>query len=430
MNKQSVSADRPPPAQKLPPAMHDMGPHSPESKWCDQDFFSACAHLEPCDHHAQLVAETTDHTRDLFLAMLSHELRAPLAPIMMAVSMLQKKTQDNPELQNLLELVRRNVGLEARLIDDLLDLTKIVQGKLILDRRCGDLCTAIQRAVEVCRPNLEAKQLDLKIDFGPQAPYMVESDLVRLQQVFWNLLNNSIKFTSPGGTVSITCRPEKSSHVIVEVSDNGIGIEPGALPCIFETFAQADRAVTRQFGGLGIGLAISRSFVEMHGGTIEALSQGKGKGATFRICLPLMHDESELALIEDAPVTTSHEKVQMAPIRILVVEDHRDTADMLRILLEADGHYIRVASSAAGAIELAGQEIFDLVISDLGLPDKNGLELMRQLHKEFGLKGIAVTGYGTQADLAQTQNAGFSAHLVKPIDLDQLEATIPRVINP
>ncbi len=225
---------------------------------------------------AKAVAEQANRAKDHFLAVLSHELRTPLTPVMMGLSMLQDRPDLDPPLRETLEMVRRNIELEARLIDDLLDVSRIARGKIELNRSLVEICTIIHRAVEVCKPDIEARGLHFGVDLGPAAPYWVEADAPRLQQVFWNLLKNAIKFTPQGGCVGMRCRPNEN-HVVVEVNDSGIGIEPGALSRIFNAFEQAERSITQQFGGLGLGLAISKALVEMHGGRIEAHSEGLGR---------------------------------------------------------------------------------------------------------------------------------------------------------
>ena len=270
-------------------------------------------------------------------------------------------------------MIRRNVEMEARLIDDLLDVSRIARGKIELQPRRVDLCTVIQRAVEVCKPDIEARRLHFGVDLGPAAPYWVEADVARLQQVFWNLLKNAIKFTPHGGCVGIRCRPNEK-HVVVEVNDSGIGIEPEALSRIFNAFEQAERSITRQFGGLGLGLAISKALVELHGGQIEAQSEGRDKGATFRIRLPLGRARRSSP---KRPPPAAPRARAVRPLRILLVEDHGVTAKMMRMVLTADGHAVETAGDVATALELAGRHAFDLLLSDLGLPDGSGHDLMR-----------------------------------------------------
>ena len=307
-------------------------------------------------------------------------------------------------------MVRRNVEMEARLIDDFLDVSRIARGKIELNRSAVELCTVIQRAVEVCKPDIEARRLHFGVDLGPAAPYWVEADVPRLQQVFWNLLKNAIKFTPHGGCVGIRCRPNEE-HVVVEVNDSGIGIEPEALSRIFNAFEQAERSITQQFGGLGLGLAISKALVEMHGGPIEAHSEGRDKGATFRVRLPLTAPAGQ----PDAPPARRAPQRAVRPLRILLVEDHGVTAKMMRMVLTADGHTVETAGDVATALELAGQHAFDLLLSDLGLPDGSGHDLMRQLRQRgHKFPGIALSGYGQEEDIQRSREAGFAAHLTKP----------------
>ncbi len=248
------------------------------------------------------------------------------------------------------------------------------------------------------------------MDMGLAGPYWIEADVARLQQVFWNLLKNAIKFTPHGGCVGIRCRPGER-YVVVEVNDSGLGIEPEALSRIFNAFEQAERSITQQFGGLGLGLAISKALVEMHGGLIEAQSEGRGKGATFRVRLPLTAPpgQPEVCL----PATPQPQAVR--PLHILLVEDHGVTAKMMRMVLTSDGHSVEHAGDLATALELADQHRFDLLVSDLGLPDGSGHDLMRQLRQRgHTFPGIALSGYGQSEDIQRSHEAGFAAHLTKP----------------
>ena len=259
----------------------------------------------------------------------------------------------------------------------------------------------------------------------PAAPYWVEADASRLQQVFWNLLKNAIKFTPQGGCVGIRCRPN-GECVVVEVNDSGIGIEPAALPRIFNTFEQAERSITQQFGGLGLGLAISKALVEMHGGKIEAHSEGRGKGATFRVRLPLCARRPAQRLPTMGTWCPCPGAVR--PLHILLVEDHGVTAKMMRIVLTADGHTVESAGDVATALELAGQQAFDLLVSDLGLPDGSGHDLIRQLRQRgHKFPGIALSGYGQAEDIERSREAGFSAHLTKPASREAVLAAVASV---
>ena len=321
---------------------------------------------------AKLTAERASQAKDHFLAVLSHELRTPLTPVLATVTMLQRECRDDV-LKDHLEVVRRNVELEARLIDDLLDVTRIARGKVELNKQSVELCTIIKRAVEVCLADLSVRKLEFGVDIGPDAPYIVEADPAGLQQVFWNLLKNAIKFTPVGGCVGIRCRRDGAGFVVTEVNDSGVGIEPDVLGKIFDAFEQAERSITRQFGGLGLGLTISKAMVEMHGGTIEAHSPGKHQGATFRVRLPLRVEQPHAVAPEGSPHAAATPR-PAGPLRILLVEDHGDTARIMKQMLTADGHEVETTAYLASALKLAGERTFDVMLSDLGLPDGSGLE--------------------------------------------------------
>lgn len=365
---------------------------------------------------AKAAAEQANRTKDHFLAVLSHELRTPLTPVVMGVSLLQDRRDLDPAVRETLEMIRRNVEMEARLIDDLLDVTRIVRGKLELSRTPVELCTVIHRAVEVCRPDIEARRLHFRLDLGPAAPYWIEADVPRLQQVFWNLLKNAVKFTPHGGRIEIRCRPD-DNHVLVDVSDSGIGIEPAALPRVFNAFEQVDVSITRQFGGLGLGLAISKVLVDMHGGRIEAHSEGRDQGATFRIRLPLCTPQAA----PEGPARSAPSTPAARPLRILLVEDHGVTAKMMGMVLSADGHSVETAADVATALELAGQQPFDLLVSDLGLPDGSGHDLLRELRSRgHTFPAVAMSGYGQDEDIRRSCESGFASHLTKPATREQL----------
>jgi two-component system, chemotaxis family, CheB/CheR fusion protein len=362
---------------------------------------------------AKAAAEQASRAKDHFLAVLSHELRTPLTPVLAGLSLLQSRDDFDAETREDLEMIRRNVDMEARLIDDLLDVTRIARGKIELRRKPVQLCEIIRRAVEVCEPDIQARRLafDVGLEDGP---YTVQADPARLQQVFWNLLRNAIKFTPHGGYVGIQGHCSNGT-VTIEVNDTGIGIEPDALPRLFNAFEQAERSITRQFGGLGLGLTISKALVEMHGGRIEAHSAGRGKGATFRVQLPL-------ATAEPQPEARSAvTRTARYGVRILMVEDHGDTAKIMRMLLRSEGYTVESAGDVATALQLASKGEFDLLISDLGLPDASGLDLIRELRRRGNkLPGIALSGYGQEEDIRRSQEAGFAAHLTKPTSPERL----------
>ena len=373
---------------------------------------------------ARAVAERANRAKDHFLAALSHELRTPLTPVVMGVSILQERPDFDPVTRETLEMVRRNVEMEARLIDDLLDVARIAQGKIELRRRPVELCTVLKRAVEVCKPDIEVRGLHFGMDLGPTAPYWVEADVSRLQQVFWNLLKNAVKFTPPGGCLGLRCQPDVAD-VLVEITDSGIGIEPEAVSRIFHAFEQANVATARQFGGLGLGLAISKTLVEMHDGMISAHSEGRNKGATFRVRLPLAAPPGR----PKVPVPAARLKQAIRPLHILLVEDHGVTAKMMRMVLTAEGHAVEMAGDVAMGLELADQHTFDLLLSDLGLPDASGHDLLRQLRQRgYKFPGIALSGYGQEEDIRRSHEAGFAAHLTKPASREALVEAIASIM--
>jgi PAS domain S-box-containing protein len=368
--------------------------------------------------------DAANRAKDHFLAVLSHELRTPLTPVLAMASMLASDSRLSADLRDDMEVIRRNTQMEARLIDDLLDMTRIARGQVELDRRPVELQSILKRAVEVCRPEIETHHLSLELNLA--GPFVVYADTTRLEQVFWNLLNNAIKFSPTGGRLAIRCRPE-DGDAVTEIVDNGVGIEAEALQRIFNAFEQAEQSHRRQFGGLGLGLAISKALVEMHGGKITAASEGKGRGATFIVRLPVAARAASGVPppAADAGARREAGAAMERGLRILLVEDHADTVKILTWLLKSAGHLVETAGDIRTALERIGHEEFDLLISDLGLPDGSGVDLMRELRlRGYKLPGIALTGYGQQEDVQRTRQVGFDRHLTKPIELEQLERAI------
>jgi len=376
---------------------------------------------------AKDAAEAASRAKDQFLAVLSHELRTPLTPVLaMATAVLDNPTTP-AELRPMIEMTRRNIELEARLIDDLLDVTRIARGKLQLDLQVVDAHSLILQALEICRDEIVAGHLRLETDLSA-SDHHVLGDPARLQQIFWNLIKNAVKFSPPGERLMVCSRniaaaggPE--SRLIVEVADTGIGIETDVLPKIFNAFEQGDDSVAQQFGGLGLGLAISRSVAEMHGGRLSAASPGRGQGATFTLDLatvpsPTPEEKDLRPILPAAPPST---------LRILLVEDNADTLQVLARLLRRHGYRVTTACSVSSALEasLAGE--YDVVVSDIGLPDGSGLDVIREMRAHSAVKGIALSGYGMEEDRRTSQEAGFVAHLTKPVDFVKLEAMIQQV---
>lgn len=366
-------------------------------------------------------AEAASKAKDHFLAALSHELRTPLTPVLLKVAELRQAPDTPSSLRADLRMIQRNVELEAKLIDDLLDLTRITRGKLSLHRDVTDVHHLLQQAVGICADESVAKGLLIDVR-ARAAEHHVWGDEARLQQVFWNLLKNAVKFTPAGGTIEVRTDNDEPGRIQIEVIDRGIGIEPETLPRLFNAFEQGDPSITRTFGGLGLGLAISKALVDQHGGTLTGVSAGRGKGATFSVTLDTVPPPSAG---EVAAAARAAEEPR--PLRLLLVEDHEPTLEVMAALLEAAGHDVKVARNVASAREVAEQHELDLVVSDLGLPDGSGLDLMPELRERFGLPGIAVSGYGMEEDLRRSGAAGFAEHLVKPVDPDKLKAAITRV---
>ena len=362
--------------------------------------------------------EQANVAKDQFLSVLSHELRNLVAPVLMAAAALQADPSVPQSVKTDLRMIRRNVQMQVRLIDDLLDLTGISRGKLDLRKEPVRVHELLQQSIEICGPDLRDKNIELRTEFLAGADAAV-ADPARLQQVFVNLLKNAAKFTPIGGTVAITTADAPES-IQIEVRDTGIGIEPANLGKIFNAYEQGGTAVARRFGGLGLGLAICKALVEAHGGTIAADSQGAGRGACFVVTLPA---QSRVAPTKaSAPISPPGK-----PIRILLVEDDDGTARAMGRVLKRMSHDVTLASTVDSARRAAADGAFDLVISDLGLPDGSGLELMRELRNQYALKGIALTGHATEHDLHLSREAGFAEHLTKPIDLDLLSDAIRRV---
>lgn len=311
------------------------------------------------------------------------------------------------------------------MIDDLIDMTRMERGKVKLECCAVDLREVVQRAVETCSADLETGELALTVEIGDR-PQIVDADASRLQQVFSNLLRNAIKFTPAGGRVRVRSCGEGDSFV-VEVSDNGAGIEAEFLPRAFGAFEQADKPHSGK-AGLGLGLAISKAIVELHGGIITAQSEGKNCGATFVVKLPAMVGVHSIQANKEAIATVPSRPVKA--LRILLVEDHADTARIMRRLLVLDGHTVQWAGNESAGLKLAAEHEFDLLLSDVGLPDGTGIDLMRTLRQKGStLPGIVLSGYGQEEDVARSREAGFATHLVKPVTLRALREAMAALIG-
>jgi signal transduction histidine kinase len=362
--------------------------------------------------------EAANRTKDNFLAMLSHELRTPLTPVIAALEALKMEPLDTAESKAALAMIRRNIDLESRLIDDLLDLTKISTDKLQLQFQSTDAHRAITNVAEMCASEISAKNLLLSLDLRA-GEHHVAADPSKFQQIIWNLLKNAIKFTGENGKITISSSNPSPQSLTIGVTDTGIGIEPEMMERIFNRFEQGDRSFQRRFGGLGLGLTISKSLAEAHGGTLVAESEGRGRGARFFFTIKTVLVQERAGQAPTAP-----SKASRRALRILLVDDHPDTTAALERLLTRRGHTVAAAHDMRSAMEAAERGQFDLLVSDVGLPDGSGPELMTHLRAKSGIRGIAISGFGMNGDVEKSINAGFSEHLVKPVSLEKLEAAI------
>jgi len=361
-------------------------------------------------------ARAADRRKDEFLAMLGHELRNPLAPISTALELMDLKGLDTVKKER--DVIHRQVTHMTRLIDDLLDVSRITRGKVQLDKRVVELAPVISRAVEMSSPLLEKRRQRLVVEL-PSDVLLVDADATRLAQVFQNLVTNAAKYSDTGSTITVRGRAS-DEWILVDVIDEGIGIAPDLLPHLFELFVQGERALDRSAGGLGIGLTIARSLLELHGGTIDAASPGPGKGSTFTVTLP----RSARPRIDTDKMKPLRVLQRAAPgSRVLIVDDNVDAAMMLCSMLAELGHELQVAHDGPSALEVAAAFKPDIAVLDIGLPVMTGYELAQRLRQELGaekLRLIAVTGYGQESDRARSRESGFDHHLVKPIELDEL----------
>ena len=368
--------------------------------------------------------------KDQFLALLSHELRNPLSPVIAMVGELEANMPDSAPVREALEVIRRNVELEARLIDDLLDVTRIAKGKLQLSFETLCVNEILHRAYEICREDIAAKSLKIEFRLRASDTY-VEGDSARLQQVFWNLVKNAVKFTPEKGRIIIETLNPAPEEISVRITDTGIGIEPEKIEKIFNAFEQGQTSITRRFGGLGLGLAISQALIDAHGGQIRVESAGKDRGSTFSVELKTVPTPAG-GDGERAGEHRAGESERDAAVprhrRVLVVDDHRDTCIGMKRMLERRGYEVTVAYSGEQAAEKVRTENFDLLISDIGLPDRSGYDLMREVRSSKPLPGIALTGFGTEHDTNEARAAGFSEHLTKPINFEQLEKAIQNLL--
>ena len=369
----------------------------------------------------RLLAELgeTNRRKDEFLAMLSHELRNPLAPIANALEVLHRSGHDEPELRSTTDVISRQVHDLARLIDDLLDASRITSGKVRLQTETVELSGIISRAIETTRPLTEARKHRLTVSL-PTEPVWLKADPTRLAQVFSNLLNNAAKYTPEGGDISLTAERE-GNEIVVGIQDTGVGIPAEVLPHVFDMFTQADRSLDRAQGGLGIGLTLARKIVQVHGGAVQAYSDGANKGSKFVVRIPIISEpafrKAEIGYVNLAPA--------VRPRRILVVDDNADSTETMSILLKLSGHEVDVAGDGESALEAAGKFQPDIILLDVGLPGMHGYQVAQRLRSQPENKNVvivALTGYGQEQDRQRAIEAGFDYHFVKPVDFTKLES--------
>ena len=370
---------------------------------------------------AEVDLAEANQRKDEFLAILAHELRNPLAPILNALHLLRREKLANPSQEEAANMIDRQVRQIIRLVDDLLDISRISRGKIHLRKERVELSQIVQRAVETAQHVIETRKHDLIVSLPPEAIWL-EADPARLEQVVGNLLNNAAKYTEPNGRIWVTAVRE-GPMVILRVKDTGIGILPEMLPRVFDLFVQADRSLDRAEGGLGLGLSLVKSLVQLHQGTIEAHSPGVGQGSEFVIRL---HAVPEVMAMQ--PDSSAGEASKGRRLRLLVVDDNTDTVESLAMLLRLSGHVVLTANTGPAGLQAAIAESFDVAMLDLGLPSIDGYEIARRIRQQTGKPIlIAMTGYGQPEDRERTKEAGFDYHLVKPVDPEKLHDLLSKI---
>jgi signal transduction histidine kinase/CheY-like chemotaxis protein len=394
-----------------------------ERQWAEEKRIQMLAR----EQEARQQAETANRIKDEFLAVLSHELRSPLNPILGWSKLLRNGKLNAAKTAQALEIIERNAQLQSQLIEDLLDVSRILRGKLSLNMAPVNLASTIKAALETVRLAAEAKSIQIQTVFD-QTIGQVLGDAARLQQVIWNLLTNAVKFTPEGGRVEILLQPI-GSQAQIQVKDTGKGISPDFLPHVFEYFRQADATTTRTFGGLGLGLAIVRHLVELHGGTVQVDSPGEGQGATFTVKLPLIKDKSGRHKAEGNSSPLAPESSPLTGIRVMVVDDDTDSREFIAFVIEQLGAQVSTVASAGEALKALKRSQPNILLSDIGMPNMDGYMLMRQIRAmppEQGgqILAIALTAYAGEIDRQQALEAGFQHHLAKPVEPNELVKVI------
>ncbi len=385
--------------------------------------FRDFSHHKKAEHalrEAKEAAETANAAKDHFLATLSHELRTPLTPVLATLNLWEASDELPPGMKSDVQMLRRSVELEARIIDDLLDVTRIAKGILSFTREAVDVHELIEFLVGMCHSEFQSKKLLLSVDLEAGKHYL-HTDAGRLQQILWNTMKNAAKFTGAGGEVRIATSNDADANVIISVTDNGIGMTPETVGRLFKPFEQGEETISRHFGGLGLGMAISSAIVAQLGGELTAKSAGLRKGSTFTIIFP----SSDAAPIRN---DRSEEWEQLsAGIKILLVEDHPESALALTRLLSKQGYIVQTADTVVSALEAVAATAFDILICDIGLPDGTGFQFIETVRKKSATPAIALSGFGMEEDVAQSKLSGFDAHLTKPVNFHNLEAAIRKL---
>lgn len=374
-------------------------------------------------------SDAANRAKDEFLGVLSHELRSPLNAMFGWVSLLRKGALTSAKRERALEIIERNVHLQARLVDDLLDVSRIVSGKLAIEQRPIDLEGLVGAAVEDVRPAAAVKGVQLVFSLG-RLPGPVDGDEKRLRQVLTNLLTNAVKFTPRGGQVSVTLASHEG-EASVEIADTGAGIAPDFLPHIFDRFQQADASNTRSQGGLGMGLPIARTLAELHGGRIEVRSNGLGKGATFTLHLPLQAAPLGGSAGRGEPESTERARAELAGVAVMLVEDNADAREAMALAFEQSGARVHACGSVAEALRVMDRETLDVIVSDIGMPGENGYELIEKVRAHGShIPAVAMTGFASAQDREAARRSGFDEHLAKPVTPEALVAKVRQMVQP
>jgi PAS domain S-box-containing protein len=391
------------------------------------------AELLASERAARERAEAASRAKDEFVAMISHEIRSPLNAILGWSQMLRQGSLDKTAAANALESIERNARSQAQLVSDLLDISRVITGKLRINARPVDVAISIESALEAIRPAADAKQITIAVEREPYAT-VVTGDADRLQQVFWNLLSNAVKFTPRKGRVEVKIS-RSDSQLGITVSDTGAGISPEFLPYVFDRFTQADTTTARRHAGLGLGLSIVRHIVELHGGTISAESEGQGKGASFRISLPVraLHPQEIAAPAPPMVVNALTEDIRLDEVRVLVVDDEAETRDLLRIMLTSHGAEVMTSASAAEALPQMDDWKPDVLVSDIGMPVLDGYAFIKRLRgldsAQRDIPAVALTAYARAEDRMRALGAGFQMHVPKPVEASELVMVIASLVK-